>query len=93
MSVTTAIKSWDGNAVHLAWRPSADPTRLLLPFTERAYNHPDPERVMREGLAFLAEFGGGPAEDEAALVRSARRFLDRNYPVALEADLIRRGVA
>lgn len=81
--VTTCVKSWDGSRLLHLWVPQADPARLLLPFTLRAEQLPaQAEQVMREGLSFLAEFGGGPAEDEAALIRSARRFLDRNYPVS-----------
>jgi hypothetical protein len=69
--------------------PPTDPAaRLLLPFTERAWGHPDAERIMRDGLAFLAEFcDGGRVEpaDEPTMLRSAARFLDRNYPTAVAA--------
>ena len=84
--VTSCIKSWDGSRILRLWIPLSDAARLLLPFTERAFELPSQaEQVMREGLAFLAEFGGGPAEDEPALLRSARRYLDRNYPVGVAA--------
>lgn len=69
-------------------RRTATAARLLLPFTERAWGHPDAERIMRDGLAFLAEFcDGGRVEpaDEPTMLRSAARFLDRNYPTAVAA--------
>lgn len=54
---------------------------LLMPFVLKADHVFDKaEDIMKDGLFFVDKFGVGvPDEDVPALVRAARRYLDRNY--------------
>lgn len=64
-----------------------DAARILVPFVDRAEALPaQAERIMREGMDYAAEFAAGaPVDDEPALIRAARRYLDRNYPAGVAA--------
>lgn len=89
MSTPEVVVTWDGRTVRIIAVPRNDAgARLLLPFVERAWGDPDAERIMRDGLAFLGEFCNGgrvDADDEPTMLKSAARFLDRNYPVGVAA--------